>query len=94
VQHAIDQDLVVEDAMKDQVRSEYEDPYGESNLRRGPAHHRLPTERLTSGAQLRDEAASAGGIVSRDDVTDLAQIGSGASRHDDRLQGAAFSMAA
>jgi hypothetical protein len=59
VQHAIDPNLVVEDAMKDRVRSEYEDPYVESNLRRGLAHHRLPTERLTSDAQLRDEAAGA-----------------------------------
>jgi len=80
--------------MEDQVRSEYEDPYGESNLRRGPAHHRLTTERLTSGAQLRDEAAGPRRIVSRDEVTDLAQIGSGLSRQDDRLQEAAFSMAA
>lgn len=80
--------------MKDQVRSEYEDPYGESNLRRGPAHHRLATERLTTGAQLRDEAAGARRIVSRDKVTDFAQVGSGSARHDDRLQGPAFSMAA
>jgi len=80
--------------MKDQVRSEYEDPYGESNLRRGPAHHRLTTERPTSGAQLRDEAAGTRRIVSRDDVTNLAQIGTGLSRQDDRLQEAAFSMAA
>jgi hypothetical protein len=91
---AIDRDSIVEDAMEDEVRPEYEDPDVRSNFRRASSHQRLPAESLASAAQLRDKAAGSGWIVGGDEVTNLAQIRSGSPRHHDRLQGSAFSKAA
>ena len=71
---AIDQHSIVEDAMGDEVRPEYEDPGVGSNVPRGSSHHRLPAKGLASSAQFRDEAAGTGWIVGGDEVTDFTQV--------------------
>ncbi|WP_267355783.1 MULTISPECIES: hypothetical protein [unclassified Methylobacterium] len=90
---AIDRNSVVEDAMEDEERPEYEDPDVWRNLRRGSSHHGLPAKGLTPGAQLRDEAAGTGWIVGGDEITNLARVRPGSPRHHDRRQGLAFSRA-
>ncbi|MDP4003500.1 hypothetical protein Q8W67_08475 [Methylobacterium sp. NEAU K] len=90
---AIDRNPVVELAMMNQVRSEFEDPYVGSDLRRGPAAHRLPTQCGTSDAERREEADGGSGIVRGYEVADRAQIRSRLPRHEDRLRVPAFSQA-